>query len=84
MWAYPLVDLRGITLYPSPHRRMIDAEATLAHHLLKVPVGELIPAIPADAQKDDGRLEVSPFERGLMLIQQYDSKRMLNELTGEL
>jgi hypothetical protein len=46
--------------------------AALSHHLLQAAVGELISAIPADAQKDDGRLVVTPLERGLMLLREYD------------
>jgi hypothetical protein len=52
---------------------MIDREATLTHHLLQVSVGELIAAIPADAEQDDRGLEVTPLERGPGMVQEYDS-----------
>jgi hypothetical protein len=84
MLTYSLIDLRGITLYPSPHSSMIHREATLAHHLFKVAVRELVPAIPADTQKDDSGLEVPPLERGLVLLQEYDSGSKLDELASGL
>jgi hypothetical protein len=40
--------------------------------------------LPADAQKYYGWFEVAPFERGFILSQEYDSERMLDELTGGL
>jgi len=63
---------------------MIDGEAALAHHLFEVAVGELVSAIPADAQKDDRRLEVPPLERGLVLLHEADSRRGMAELEGRL
>jgi hypothetical protein len=53
---------------------MIYREGALAHHLLQVPVGELIPAISADTQEeDDRRLEVTPLERGLRMLHEGGS-----------
>jgi hypothetical protein len=63
---------------------VIHRQATLTHHLLQIAVGKLIPTIPADAQKDDRRLEVTPLERGFMLLQEYDSLRMMDELADGL
>ncbi len=63
MRANPLINLRGISLDPSVHSRMIDSEAALAHHLLKVAVAQGVPAIPSDAQQDDRWLVVAPLER---------------------
>jgi hypothetical protein len=63
---------------------VVYVEPTLTHHLLDVPIRKLIPAIPSDAQKYYGRLEVTPFERGFIWLQKYDSERMLDELTGGL
>jgi hypothetical protein len=62
---------------------MIYGEATLAHHLLKVAVGELVSAIPSDTQKNDSWLEVPPLERGLVLLQEYDSRGVMAEPKGE-
>jgi hypothetical protein len=63
---------------------MIHGEAALAHHLLDVAVGELIPAIPPDAQKDDRRLVAPPLERGLLLLHEDGSRRVITELEGGL
>jgi hypothetical protein len=52
---------------------MIHAEAAPAHHLFEVTVTERIPAVPTDAQKDEGGLEVAPLERGLMLLHEVIS-----------
>jgi hypothetical protein len=56
---------------------MIHREAALAHHLLQAAVGELVPAIPPDTQKDDRRLEVTPLKRGLVSLQGYDSRKVM-------
>ncbi len=40
--------------------------------------------LPTHAQKDDGRLEVPPLERGLILFQEYESEGVMNELAGRL
>jgi hypothetical protein len=58
---------------------MVHGESSLPHHLFKVTVGELVSAIPADAQKDDRRLEVTPLERRFILLQEYDSRRVIGE-----
>lgn len=39
--AHPLIDLRGITLYPPENRHTIHRQSALAHHLFDVAVGEL-------------------------------------------
>jgi hypothetical protein len=58
---------------------MIHGEAAPAHHLLKIAVRELRPAIPPDAQKDDRRLEVATLKGGLVLLHEDDPQRVLNE-----
>ena len=63
---------------------MIDGESAFTHHLFEVAVGELIPAIPTDTQKDDSGLEVAPLERGLFHFQECDSGSVLNEPAGAL
>jgi hypothetical protein len=35
----PLVDLGGVTLYQSPHSRMIHGDAALTHHLFDIAIG---------------------------------------------
>jgi hypothetical protein len=60
---------------------MVYREAALAHHLLQVTIGELI---PSDTQKDDGGLEVTPLERRLILLHRYGAERMMNELKSGL
>jgi hypothetical protein len=82
--AYALVDLRRITLYPTKDSRVIYLESALFHHLFDVTVRKLIATVPTNAQKDDGRLEVTPLERGLILFQEYGPERILDELTGGL
>jgi hypothetical protein len=63
---------------------MIHREATLAHPLLEVTIRELVATVPSDTQQDEGRLEVAPLERGLVLHQEYDSRRMMDDLKAEL
>jgi hypothetical protein len=77
MRANPLVDFRGEALYPSPHGCVLYGQTTLTHHLFQVAVGELVFAMPTDAQKDERRLEVAPLERGLRMLQEEDSRRMM-------
>ena len=66
--AHPLVNLGRVALYPPEAGDVVDAQPALAHHLLQVAVGELVPAIPSDAQKNERGLEVSPLERGLVML----------------
>ena len=40
--------------------------------------------LPTNAQKDERRLKVTPLERGLMLLQEYDSQGVMSELKGGL
>jgi hypothetical protein len=58
---------------------VVHSQAALPHHLLEVTVRELVAAIPPNAQKDDGGLKVTPLERGLMLLQEYDSRKVIDE-----
>jgi hypothetical protein len=55
---------------------MVHGESPLSHHFLKIPIRELIFAIPADAQKDDCGLGVAPLERRLRMLQEYDPGRV--------
>ena len=59
---------------------MVDGETALPHHLFEVAVGERVLAVPADAQKADGGLEMTPLERGLVPLHEYDSGRVMDEL----
>jgi hypothetical protein len=61
---------------------MIHREPTLPHHLLEVAVRELVSAIPANASKDDRRLEGTPLERRLKLPHEYDSRGVIDGLKG--
>jgi hypothetical protein len=63
---------------------IIYREPPFSHHLLEVAIGERVAAVPADAQEDDGRLEVPPLERGLRMLHEYDSGRAVDELTSGL
>jgi hypothetical protein len=63
---------------------VIHVEPTLTHHLFNVAVGELVSAIPSDAQKNNRGFVVPPFERGLILLQEYDSRSVLVELESGL
>jgi hypothetical protein len=63
---------------------VIYAQAALAHHLLEVSVRELVAAVPSDTQEDERRLKVTPLERGFVMFQQYNSRRVMAELEGGL
>lgn len=63
---------------------MIYGETVIFHHLCDVAVRELVSTMPSDAQKNNGGLVVTPLERGLILFQEYDSRRVLSELDGRL
>ena len=69
---------------PTEHGRVVHVEAALAHHLRDIAIRELVPAIPSDAQKDKRWLIVTPLERRLMLLHEYDSRRVMDELAEEL
>jgi hypothetical protein len=75
-----LINLRRLALHPPEDGDVLHAQPALAHHLLEVAVRELVSAIPPDAQKNDGRLEVASLERGLMLLHEDDSRRVMAEL----
>jgi hypothetical protein len=78
--TYSLIDLRAITLDPTKDSRVIHVESALTHHLFDISIRKLVSAIPPDAQKYYGRLEVTPLERGLVLHQEYDSRGITTEL----
>jgi len=41
---------------------MIDCEVALPHHFFKIAMAQTVTQIPTDAEKDDLRFIVSPFE----------------------
>jgi hypothetical protein len=71
----PLIDLGGILLNPAEDSSMVHSQPTLSHHLFQVPIAEMVSAIPSDAQENDRRLVVTPFERGFILFQDDASRR---------
>jgi hypothetical protein len=75
--THPLINLRRVTLYPPPHYRVIHRVSAFAHHLLEIAIGETVVAVPTDAQKNDRRLEMTPLERGLLVLQRYASRSMI-------
>src|SRR5215203_4551810 len=75
-----LVNFGRVSLDPTKNSRVIYFESALAHHLFDVTVRELVATVPPDAQKYYGRLEVTPLERGFILLQGYDSRSGLTEL----
>jgi hypothetical protein len=78
------VNFRRVPLDPAEDGRVIHVEPALAHHLFDIPVRELVATAPSDAQKYDGWLEVTPFERGFVLFQEYDSRAVIFKQEGEL
>jgi len=78
--ADPLINLRGIPLDPPENRGVVYTESSLFHHLFQISVAKLVTQIPSDAQQDDGGLEVAPLERGLILFQEYDARRVIAKL----
>lgn len=79
MLMYALIDLRRVTLYPTEHGRVIYVETSLTYHLFDISIRELEAAVPSDTQKNERQLEVSPFERGFSLLQEYDSRWVIDE-----
>jgi hypothetical protein len=63
MLADALVDFRCISLDPTKHWRVIHIKPALFQHLFKVSIRKLVVTVPADAQENDGWLEVPPLER---------------------
>jgi hypothetical protein len=41
---------------------MVDTEASLGHHLFKIPIAETVAQIPAHTYQDDLAFEVTPLE----------------------
>jgi hypothetical protein len=58
---------------------VVYRQSALPHHLLQIPIRELVSAIPPDVQQDDRRLELAPLEGGLRMLQEYDSRRVIEE-----
>jgi hypothetical protein len=63
---------------------VVCGESALRHHFFEVAVGELVSAIPPDTKKDDCRLKMAPPEGRLILLQEDDSGRMMDEPAGRL
>src|SRR5512132_4226887 len=51
--AHPLLELRRKALDPAVEPHVVDGDAALVHHFLKVPVADAVTAVPADAEQDD-------------------------------
>jgi hypothetical protein len=77
--TYPLVNVWSISLNPAEDSSMVHGKPTLSHHLFQVLMAELVSAIPSDAQENDRGLVMTPFERGFMLFQDYDSRKVIDE-----
>jgi hypothetical protein len=60
--VFSLVDFWSISLNPAKDGRVIYVELTLTHHLFNISVGELIPAVPANAQDDEVGRVVPPLK----------------------
>jgi hypothetical protein len=73
----------NLSLDPSPDGSMVHSQTALTHHLFQITIGELKPTMPANAQKDDCRLEMPSLERRFGLFQGYDSRRVMIELMGD-
>ena len=54
---------RRVPLDPAPDRHVIHAKIAFGHDLFQLPQAERIPKVPAHAQHDDLRLEVSSLEQ---------------------
>ena len=44
---------------------MIDGDAALGHHLLKIPQAEIVGQIPADAEQDHGSIKMPALEHAV-------------------
>src|SRR3546814_6801584 len=60
--AQPLLHLRGVALDPAIDRRMVDRNAALRQHFLKVAIVDRIATIPANRPQDHITLEMAPLE----------------------
>jgi hypothetical protein len=57
---------------------VIDCEASFHHHFLEIAIAQSVPQIPAHAQQNDVRLEMTPLEETLTLV--THEKKPLNHL----
>src|SRR6266567_5918966 len=57
-----LDELRGETLYPPVDGDVIDGDAALGRQLLNIPVGQAIPQVPPDRDRDHLRREPETSE----------------------
>ena len=84
MRAESFVDLWRVALNPSENCGMVYTQSTLSHHLFDIPVRKLVAAVPANAEEDERRLEVTPLERGFIQLHEDDSGRVMDELGSGL
>src|SRR5471032_1263549 len=72
-----------ITLHPTQDRRVRERQTTLNHHLDKIPQAKLVAQVPANTQKDDLAIKVSPIEQlvqALQLTHRPSSVRVVRRL----
>jgi hypothetical protein len=48
----PLEKLGRVTDHPTANRGVVDADATLGHHLFEIPKAEIVSEIPPHAEQD--------------------------------
>jgi hypothetical protein len=47
---------------PAMHRRMVNGDTALGHHLLKIPQAQIVSQIPPDTEQDHGFVELPALE----------------------
>ena len=70
-----LFDLGGAGLDPSADRGVVNLDATLLQHFLKVTIADAIPAIPPDGPKNDPAPEMPPLEIACHRITPFGLKK---------
>src|SRR5512144_1199688 len=63
-----LLELRRVALRPAVHRRVVDGDAALAHHLLELAIADAVAAVPTNRPENDLAGEVPPPEHGHQLL----------------
>lgn len=71
----PLQQLGGVANHPSMHRRMVNGDDTLGHHLLKVPQAEIVGQVSPDAEQDHGLIELPALEHCVLPLNLGRSSR---------
>ena len=64
-----LDELGRIALHPTQNRRVRERQATLSHHLDKIPQAKLVAQVPANTQKDDLAIKVASSEQLVQPLQ---------------